>query len=112
VARTERGHAGIARTIAGLTLIVAVAPVFLLLVPGSKNWIVVVVGGLVAFAVLMAGIALAGEWLGVVRRRREQGLDQQGCLQLFATMLALVAFGVILYYVVYYGASAYMRGVP
>jgi hypothetical protein len=104
----ERG-VGVARTIVGLVLILGAAPVFLLLIPGHKGW-AVILGGLAAIVALVAGIVLAGGWLGVFRRRREAGLEQQGCLQLLVTLLALLAGAVILYYVVYYGAGAYLRG--
>jgi hypothetical protein len=96
-------------TVAGLVLILAVAPVFLWLIPGHKGW-TVILGGLVALGVLVAGVVLAGRWLGVFRRRRESSVEQQGCLQLLVTLLALAASAVIIYYVVYYGAGAYLRG--
>jgi hypothetical protein len=99
------------RTIAGLTLVFAIGPVFYLLIPGSDDW-VVVLGGLGGFAILVMGVVLAGGWLGVFPRRGHERLEQQGCLQLLVTLVALVDFGLILYYVVYYGASAFMRGVP
>ena len=89
-------------------LIVAAAPVYLWLIPGYKGW-TVILGGVAALGVLVAGIVLAGHWLGVFRRRRESSLEQQGCLQLLVTLLALLAGAAILYYVVYYGAGAYLR---
>jgi hypothetical protein len=97
------------RTIAGLVLILGAAPVFLWLVPGSKGW-TVILSGLAALGAIIAGIVLAGHWLGVFRRRRENSVEQQGCLQLLVTLVALLAGAVILYYVVYYGAGAYLRG--
>ena len=106
--KTERRPA-VGRTVLGLVLIVAPAPMFLWLIPGHKGW-AVILGGLAAIGVLVAGILLAGGWLGVFRRRREQGLEQQGCLQLLVTLFALLAGAVILYYMVYYGAGAYLRG--
>jgi hypothetical protein len=104
----ERG-VGVGRTVAGLVLILGAAPVFFWLIPGHKGW-AVILGGLAAIGALVAGIVLAGGWLGVFRRRRETGLEQQGCLQLLVTLLALLAGAAILYYVVYYGAGAYLRG--
>jgi len=101
--------AGVGRTSAGVVLILASAPVFLWLVPGHRGW-TVIVGGLVALGALVAGIVLAGAWLGVFRRRRESSVEQQGCLQLVVTLLALLAGAAILYYVIYYGAGAYLRG--
>ena len=100
---------GVWRTVAGLVLILGAAPVFLWLVPGSEGW-TVVLGGLAALGVLVAGIILAGHWLGVFRARRVDSVEQQGCLPLLVTLLALLAGAVILYYVVYYGAGAYLRG--
>jgi hypothetical protein len=106
---TERGG-GVVRTVAGLALILAAAPVFLWLIPGHEGW-TVILGGLAALAALAAGILLAGRWLGVFQRRRENPLEQQqGCLQILVTLLALLAGAAILYYVVYYGAGAYLRG--
>jgi hypothetical protein len=101
--------AGAGRTIAGVVLILVVAPVFLGLIPGSKGW-TVILGGLVALGVLVAGIVLAGHWLGVFRRRSVGSVEQQGCLALLVTLVALLAGAVILYYVVFYGAGAYLRG--
>ena len=107
---TEPRTPGVLRTIAGLILILAAAPVYLWLIPGSKGW-TVVLGGLAALGVLVAGIVLAGHWLGVFQRRRENPREQQqGCLQLLVTLLALLAGAMILYYVVYYGAGAFLRG--
>ena len=61
---------GVGRTIVGLVLILGAAPVFLWLIPGSKGW-TVVLGGLAALGAIVAGIVLAGHWLGVFQRRRE-----------------------------------------
>jgi hypothetical protein len=101
--------AGLMRTIVGLALILGAAPVFLWLIPGHEGW-TVILGGIAGIAVVVAGIGLAGGWLGVFRHRREAGIEQQGCLQLLVTLLALLAGAVILYYLVYYGAGAYLRG--
>ena len=109
MSETEARTGGVVRTAVGLGLILAAAPVYLWLIPGSKGW-TVILGGLAALGVLVAGIVLSGHWLGVFRRRRENSLEQQGCLQLLVTLLALLAGAVILYYVVYYGAGAYLRG--
>jgi hypothetical protein len=105
---TEARPGGVVRTTVGLVLIFAAAPVYLRLIPGSKGW-TVILGGLAALGVLVAGIALSGHWLGVFRRRRENSIEQQGCLQLLVTLFALLAGAAILYYVVYYGAGAYLR---
>jgi hypothetical protein len=103
-------RAGVARTIIGLVLIVGAAPAYLGLAPGHQGWSVIL-GGLAAFAALGAGVALAGRWLGVFQRRRENPREQQqGCLQLLVTLLTLLAGAAILYYMVYYGAGAYLRG--
>jgi hypothetical protein len=110
MAQTADERAGVARTIMGLVLIVGAAPVYLGLIPGHEGW-TVILGGLAALAVLVAGIVLAGRWLGVFQRRRENPREQQqGCLQLLVTLLALLAGAAILYYMVYYGAGAYLRG--
>ena len=101
-------RAGVVRTVVGLVLIVVAAPVYLRLIPGSKGW-TVILGGLAALGVLATGVVLAGRWLGVFQRRRENPVEQQGCLQLLVTLLALLAGAAILYYVVYYGAGAYLR---
>jgi hypothetical protein len=108
---TERSEDRVAvgRTVAGLALILGAAPVFLWLIPGHMGW-TVILGGLATLGALVAGVTLAGGWLGVFRRRREQGLEQQGCLQLLVTLIVLLAAAVVLYYVVYYGAGAYLRG--
>ena len=100
---------GVVRTVIGCVLVLVAAPVFLRIVPGYKGWSVVAAGAL-AFAVLVAGIVLAGGWLGVFERRSPGSVQQPGCLQLLVTLLALLAGASILYYVVYYGAGAYLRG--
>jgi hypothetical protein len=102
------GVGGVVRTIAGCVLIVGVAPVFLQIVPGFKGWGVIVAGA-IALGVLATGVVLAGGWLGVFKRRQVDSVAQPGCLQLLVTLLALLAGAVILYYVVYYGAGAYLR---
>ncbi len=110
MADTDRTSGGVGRTIAGLALILAAAPVYLWIVPGHGTW-VVLLGGLAALGVLVVGVLLAGRWMGVSQRRRENPREQQqSCLQLLVTMLALLAGAAILYYVVFYGAGAYMRG--
>lgn len=101
---------GVVRTAVGLVLILAAGPLFFWLIPGSEGW-TVILGGLAALGVLVAGIVLAGRWLGVFQRRRENPREQQqGCLQLLVTLLVLLIGAVILYYVLYYGAGAYLRG--
>lgn len=99
---------GVARTVIGCILIVAVVPVFLRVVP-ARDDLGVVVAGAVAFAVLVAGVVLAGGWLGVFERRRPGSVAQQGCLQLLVTFVVLLAGAIILYYVVFYGAGAFLR---
>jgi hypothetical protein len=101
---------GVARTVAGIVLILVVAPVFLLLIPGRDD-LAVLVGGVVALGVLALGVVLAGRWIGVFQRRRENPREQQqGCVQMLVTLLALLAGAAILYYVVFYGAGVFMRG--
>jgi hypothetical protein len=105
---TDERH-GAVRTLAGLALILAAAPVFLWLIPGHKGW-TVIIGGLAALGVIVAGVVLAGRWLGVFRRRPVGSVEQQGCLPLLMTLTTLLACAAILYYVVYYGAGAFLRG--
>jgi hypothetical protein len=97
------------RTVAGVALIILSAPVFLAVVPSFKG-LGVVIAGAVALAVLVLGILLAGHWLGVFQRRHVDDVSQPGCLPLLVTLLALLEAAVILYYVVYYGAGAYLGG--
>ena len=54
---------GVLRTVAGLVLIVVAAPAYIRLIPGYKGW-TVILGGVAALGVLIAGVALAGHWLG------------------------------------------------
>lgn len=100
---------GVLRTAAGLTLILVAAPAFLWLVPGHEGW-AVIIGGLAALGVIVAGVVLAGHWLGVFRRRPVGSVEQQGCLPLLMTLVTLLAVAVILYYCVFYGAGAFLRG--
>jgi hypothetical protein len=110
VTQADDTRAGGVRTGIGLVLIVGVVPVYFAAVSGHRGWWVVA-AGVVALVVLVAGIGLAGGWLGVFQRRRENPREQQqGCLQLLVTLIALLAGAIILYYVVYYGAGAYLRG--
>jgi len=103
-----RAH-GVARTVAGCLLVAATAPVFLLVAPAFKG-LGVAVAGLVAFAVLVAGVILAGRWLGVFQRRPVGSVEQPGCLPLLVTLLTLLSAAVILYYVVYYCAGVVLNG--
>jgi hypothetical protein len=106
----EVRRTGVARTAAGIMLILVVAPVYLLLIPGRED-LAVLLGGIVAFGVLALGVLLAGPWIGVFQRRRENPREQQqGYLQMLVTLLALLAGATILYYVVFYGAGVFMRG--
>jgi len=100
---------GVARTIAGCLLILVSAPLLLLVAPSLKG-LDVVAAGLVAFAVLVAGVVLAGRWLGVFQRRPVGSVEQPGCLPLLVTLLTLLSAAVILYYVVYYCAGVVLNG--
>jgi hypothetical protein len=99
---------GVGRTVIGCLLMLASGPVFLWVVP-SIHGVGVVVAGAVAFAAIVAGVVLAGPWLGVYRRR-DGSLKQQGCLALAVTLLALANVALILYRVVFYGAGSLMNG--
>lgn len=110
MAETGDRRVGAARMVAGLALIVVAAPAYFVLVQGQRGW-TVIIGALVALATLVAGIALTGPWLGVFQPRRENPREQQqGCLPLLVTLVALLAAAAIIYYMVYYGAGAYRRG--
>ena len=100
---------GVARTVAGCLLILASAPVFMLVVPDFKG-LGVAAAGLVAIAVLVAGVVLAGRWLGVFQRPPVGSVAQPGWLPLLVTLLTLLSVAVIVYYVVYYCAGAYLGG--
>ena len=109
MAGTTDERRGALRVAAGVVLILTAAPVFLWLMPGHTGW-TVVIGGLAALGVIVVGVVLAGHWLGVFRRRPVGSVEQQGCLPLLVTLVTLVAVAAILYYVVYYGAGAFLRG--
>lgn len=99
----------VVRTLCGVLLIVVSAPVFIAVVPGFKGMGVVGLG-VVFLGVIAFGVFLAGRWLGVFERRRVDDVRQPGCLPLLVTLLALLEGAVIIYYVVYYGAGAYLGG--
>ena len=109
MAGTTDERRGALRVAAGVVLILAAAPVFLWLMPGHGGR-TVIVGGLAALGVIVAGVILAGHWLGVFRRRPVGSVEQQGCLPLLVTLVTLLAVAAILYYVVYYGASVVLSG--
>jgi hypothetical protein len=93
----------------GIALIVLSAPL-LLTADHFTSGVGVVFAGIGALAVLIFGVFLAGRWLGVFDRRRAGEVRQPGCLPLFVTLLVLLEGGVILYYVIFYGAGAYLAG--
>lgn len=105
----EARKVSVARTAAGCLFILVSAPVFLWLVHNFEG-LGVVAAGLAALSVLVVGTVLAGRWLGVFRRRRPGSVEQPGCLPLLVTLFALLSAAVIVYYVVIYGASAYLGG--
>ncbi len=100
---------GSTRSVVGVLLVIVSAPAFLLVAP-ALHGVGVVVAGTVALSALVAGIVLAGRWLGVFRRRREGPEKPQGCLPMFVTLLALLEAAAIVYYVVFYGAAASLGG--
>jgi hypothetical protein len=101
--------AGVARTLAGCLVILATTPVFM----AGVHWfagLAVVVAGLVALASLAFGVFLAGRWLGVYRGRKSGPAAQPGCLPLLMTLFTLLSVAIVLFYIVYYGAGAYLGG--
>ena len=101
--------AGVARTLTGCLVILATAPVFMAVVHEFAG-LAVVAAGSVALASLAFGIFLAGRWLGVYRGRRSGPAAQPGCLPLLMTLFTLLSVAIVLFYVVYYGAGAYLGG--
>ena len=104
----EARKAGASRTAVGCLFILASAPLFFWVAPGFRG-LGVVAAGLVALLVLGLGVFLAGRWLVVFGRRRGS-VERPGCLPLLVTRLALLSAAMILYYVVYYGAGAFLGG--
>jgi hypothetical protein len=86
----------------------ASGPVFLWVAP-SVHGLGVVIAGAVAFAAIVAGVILAGHWLGVYRRR-DGSVKQQSWPALAVTLLAVVNVALILYQVILYGARSVMNG--
>ena len=97
------------RAPAGCLLIVATAPAFFAVAPRFEGLGVIVAGAL-ALAALALGVWLAAGWLGVRRRRIAGDREQPGCLALLMTLVTLLIGAAILYYVIFYGAGAYLGG--
>lgn len=100
---------GVAWTVLGCLLILVSGPLLLLVAPSLKG-LGVAAAGLIALAVLVVGVVLAGRWLGVFQRRRAGSAEQPGWLPLLVTLLTLLNATVILYYVVYYCAAVVLGG--
>jgi len=105
---TDRERRGVGRTVTGCLLMLASGPVFLWVAPAFHG-LGVVIAGTGAFVAIVAGVVLAGRWLGVYRRR-DGTLKQQGWLALVVTLLTLANVALILYQVVLYGARSVMNG--
>lgn len=105
----EERTAGLARTLAGCLLILVTAPVFMAVVHWFAG-LTVIAAGLVALAALACGVFLAGRWLGVFRRHRAGSAEQPGCLPLLMTLYTLLSVAIVLFYMIYYGAGAYLGG--
>jgi hypothetical protein len=109
VEEEQERRADVARTLAGCLVILATVPVFMAVVHEFAG-LAVVAAGLVALASLALGVFLAGRWLGVYRGRRSGPAAQPGCLPLLVTLLTLLSVAVVLFYIIYYGAGAYLGG--
>lgn len=101
---TERQSA-----ITGCVVVVLTGPLFLLAAT-QVSGLLVVAAGILGYVVLGTGLYLARHWLGIVRRRDKPGRQETGCLPMVVTLIALVTGGIILYFVVFYGAAANMGG--
>lgn len=97
------------RALVGCLLIFASFPAYAA-VAQHLHGLSVVWAGLGAYVVLGAGVWLAGGWLGIVRGKKPQRQQAQGCLTLLVTLIALVMGIAITYYIVFYGAAARMGG--
>jgi hypothetical protein len=109
VEESQQRTAGMGRTLAGCLVILATAPVFMAVVHEFAG-LAVVAAGMVALASLAFGVFLAGHWLGVYRGRPSGPAAQPGCLPLLMTLFTLLSVAVVLFYVIYYGAGAYLGG--
>jgi hypothetical protein len=98
-----------ARTLAGCLIILATTPVFVEVVHWFAG-LAVVAAGLVALASLAFGVFLAGRWLGVYGGTKSGPAAQPGCLPLLMTLFTLLSVAIVLFYIVYYGAGAYLGG--
>ena len=98
-----------ASAITGCVIILLTAPLFLLVATHVSGLLVVALG-IVGYVVLGTGLYLARRWLGIVRRRDKPGPQETGCLPMAVTLVAIVTGGIILYYVVFYGAAANLGG--
>lgn len=89
------------KTILGTILILVSAPAMVLMASGAEG-LIVVVAGIVAYAILGAGLWLARDWLAV--SQSGPAARSGGCLSMIVTLLALLSAAGITYYVVFYGA--------
>lgn len=113
-------------TVVGTILIMASVPAMVIMA-GKAEGLAVVAVGIVAYAILGAGLWLARDWLAISQspardqagqeartaerelRKREPAVPgpaarSGGCLSMIVTLLALLSAAGITYYVVFYGA--------
>jgi len=101
-----------AKIITGVILIVATAPLFLAVVVKMTGATVVGTGAVSAI-MLAWGVYLARSWL-IKPRRHESSPgavpEPMGCLPVIVMLDAVITGGIIVWFVVFYGAAAMMGG--
>jgi len=89
------------RTLLGVVLILGSTPAMVLMASKAQG-LAVVAAGIVAYALLVAGLWLARAWLGM--KQSGPAARSGGCLSMLVGLIALAAGAAITYYVVFYGA--------
>ncbi len=101
-----------AKVVIGAIVIFATAPLFLA-VAVRLSGAAVVGAGVLAAIMLAVGVYLARPWL-VTARRHESSPgsvpEPAGCLPIVVMLVALATGGIIVWFVVFYGAAAMMGG--